>query len=151
MENEWGNSVPSRKVGVLKYKDTYSSGLTENVTCFIQKTSLNVTSCVIMVISKACCFELCNIRCTTRGEVSPALFLKSKKVPWFGKKEPKCIPLWVKFSIQNVSFGVSLFFLFLRKRLLKCPNSAKPYMPWTISGFAPKYWSVLIKKFSQDL
>ena len=111
MENEWGNSVPSRKIGILKYKDTYSSGLTENVTCFIQKTSLNVTSCVIMVISKACCFELCNIRCTTRGEVSPALFLKSKKVPWFGKKEPKCIPLCVKFSIQNVSFGVSLFFV----------------------------------------
>ena len=50
------------------------------------------------------------------GEVSPALFLKLKKVPRFCKKGPNCVHPWVKLSIQNVVSSTSrrksfIFFL----------------------------------------
>ena len=40
-----------------------------------------------------------NRRATRGGRASPALFWKSKKVPWFWKKGTDCIHLCVKFSI----------------------------------------------------
>ena len=79
----------------------------------------------------------------------PALFWKSRKVPWFWKKGPDCIHLCIIFSIQNVVLRVSRekntkvypvgssFLVFLTKYLSNCPSSMKPPMPWKISGCMP--------------
>ena len=76
-----------------------------------------------------------------RGEASPALFENRKKCPHFGKKDPDCIHLWVKFSIQNIVLRVSrrknsqifhagpFFLVFLTKCLSKCPSSTKLQCP----------------------
>ena len=68
-------------------------------------------------------------------------FPKIEKKPWFWKKYPDRVHLWVKFSIQNVILRVSrrkkcfpggTFFLFLTKYLSTCPSSTKPSLHWTI-------------------
>ena len=41
------------------------------------------------------------------GKAYPSLFWKSKKGPWFLKKGPDCVHLWVNFSIQDVVLRVS--------------------------------------------
>ena len=41
------------------------------------------------------------------SSASPALFENQNKCPDFGKKDPDCAYLWVKFSIQNVVLRVS--------------------------------------------
>ena len=93
------------------------------------------------------------VRRATRGRerVSPPLsfFENWKKCHDFGKKSPNCVYSWVQSSIQNVVLRVSrrksskilpcgrdLFFVFLVKSLLKCPNSTKPPLPRKISGCA---------------
>ena len=89
------------------------------------------------------------------GRPTLTLFWKSRKVPWFWKKDPNCVHLWAEFSIQNVVlrssrkksskmfpcsalFTFFVFFLcFLTKSLSKYPNSTKLPQPWKISGCAP--------------
>ena len=64
----------------------------------------------------------------------PLIFLKIEKMcPDFWKKGPDCVHLWIKFSIQNVVLRASrrkstklfpvgsLFLLFSKKSLFKCP------------------------------
>ena len=73
-----------------------------------------------------------------RGEVSPALFWKSKKSALiFGKKGPVIVHLCVEYSIQNVVLRVSEF-------LSKYPNSVKCPLPWKISGNAPVIFGQLV-------
>ena len=84
------------------------------------------------------------------GEVgSPLLpFLKIEKSALiFWKKAPDSFHFWIKYSIENVVlrvswrknskiFPVGPFFVFLTNFLSKCPNIAKPPLPWKISGCA---------------
>ena len=83
-----------------------------------------------------------------RWGVLSCLFWKSKKVPWFfWKKGLDSFHFWIKYSIENVFLRVSWrknskifpagpFFVFLTNFLSKCPNIAKPPLPWKISGCA---------------
>ena len=71
----------------------------------------------------------------------PALFENRKKCPGFGKKDPHCFHLWVKFSIQCVVLRVSWrknskmlhsgasFFVRLTKCLSKCHISTPQSLP----------------------
>ena len=93
-----------------------------------------------------------------RGEVSPALFWKSKKSALiFGKKGPVIVHLCVEYSIQNVVLRVSrrknsknfpcrahFFLVFLAEFLSKYPNSVKCPLPWKISGNAPVIFGQLV-------
>ena len=49
-------------------------------------------------------------RSVTRGreDASPAISEFEKKCPDFGKKDPDRLPLWVKFTIQNVVLRVCI-------------------------------------------
>ena len=90
-------------------------------------------------------------RATMEGEGRPPLpfYEKQKKCLNLRKKGPDYALLWVKFSIENVVWGVSkrkntkMFpcgaFLswLLTKCLLKCPNSKKPPLPGKVSNCAP--------------
>ena len=81
---------PCVHAGISKYEGTQPSGLTKNVTCFIQKNSF-MSYVFIMLTSELCCFELCNIRrATQRGR--PCLHFFN---------------FWIKFSIQNVVLKVA--------------------------------------------
>ena len=84
---------------------------------------------------------------------------KLQKVPWFKqKKGPDCIHLWAKFSIQNIGLGVSrrknsktfpcgAFYSWVFNELWNCPNSTKPFLPWTISSCPP----LMIYRFAVQL
>ena len=82
-------------------------------------------------------------------------------MPWFWKKSPHSVYLWVKISIQNVvsrlsrrksfkSFPCEAFFLLkvLTKCLSKCPICPKPPLPWKISHYTPafsgSFWTSLL-------
>ena len=84
-------------------------------------------------------------RRATRGEeeASPALFWKSKKMPWFWKKDSDYVRPWVKFSIKNVVLRVSIgknFKMFpVEKSTFKCPNLTKSPLPYKIFGCAPAF------------
>ena len=81
---------PCVHVGISKHEGTQPSGLTKNVTCFIQK-NVFMSYVFIMLTSELCCFELCNIRrATQRGR--PCLHFFN---------------FWIKFSIQNVVLKVA--------------------------------------------
>ena len=41
-----------------------------------------------------------------REEVSPGVFENQKKCSDFGKKDPNCFHLWIKFFIQNIVLKV---------------------------------------------
>ena len=84
------------------------------------------------------------------GEASPTLYWKLKKVPWFWKKAPDCVHLWVKFFVQNVilrvfrrrnskNFSCRVFYSGLMKCLWKCPNFTEPPLPWKISRRASAF------------
>ena len=79
----------------------------------------------------------------TRGEWGdfPCLFWNRKKCPDFGKKDPDCVHLRVKFAIENVVLRVSRrktskmfpcrvsFSCAFDECLLKCPSSTNPLPP----------------------
>ena len=81
---------PCVHVGISKYEGTQLSGLTKNVTCFIQKNSF-LSYVFVMLTSELCCFQLCNIRHATQSG-RPRLF---------------SFNFWVKFFIQNVVLKVA--------------------------------------------
>ena len=68
----------------------------------------------------------------------PCFFKNRKKCPDFGQKNPDCVHLWIKFSIQNVVSRVikrknskmfpweAIFLVFFTKCLLKCPSFIPP-------------------------
>ena len=55
-------------------------------------------------------------------------FWKLKKVPWFWKKYPDCVYLWVKFLIKNAVLRES------RNHVLQVKCSQKPLLPRKIPG-----------------
>ena len=74
----------------------------------------------------------------------------------FLKKGPDCIHLWAKFSIQNIglsrrknskTFPCGAFYSWVFNELWKCPNSTKPFLPWTISSCPP----LMIYRFAVQL
>ena len=97
-----------------------------------------------------------DIRHATRRRVGGGLPCRFSKIEEIAlileKKSHDCVHLWVKFSIENIVLRVSrrknskifpcgAFFVLLMKCLSKCPNSAKPLLPWKVSGCAPGYIS----------
>ena len=81
-----------------------------------------------------------------RGKASPALFENRKKCPDFGKNDPDCVHLLVKFSIQNVvligekfpnCFPAGPLFAFLRNVYRSTPVSQTLPLPWKISRCTP--------------
>ena len=97
-----------------------------------------------------------DIRHATQGRVGGGLPCRFSKIEEIAlileKKSHDCVHLWVKFSIENIVLRVSrrknskifpcgAFFVLLMKCLSKCPNSAKPLLPWKVSGCAPGYIS----------
>ena len=83
------------------------------------------------------------------------IFFEDKKAPNFGKKGPDYVHLCVQNLVLRVSRGknsksISLwdhFLLFLTKRLLKCPGSTKPSLPWKISAGATALRHCFCKTF----
>ena len=83
-------------------------------------------------------------------EVTPVLFLKSKKVPRFCKKKDcNCVHPWVKFSIQNEVLSISrrksskifphgtFFYCIFGKRFIEVPWFYKTSPAHKISGCMP--------------
>ena len=54
----------------------------------------------------ACSTILTSTQLRGRGEASPAVFENQKKCSDFGKKDPNCFHLWIKFSTQNIVLKV---------------------------------------------
>ena len=85
------------------------------------------------------------------GRDLPALFRKLKKMPYFAKKKPNCVHLWVKFLIYDTVLRLSrkkkLLFMCCRrnvcrsalilrnlpspKKILDVPPASKCYSPNT--------------------
>ena len=72
-------------------------------------------------------------------------FEYQEKVPWFCKRCPDCVHLWVKFFSKNVALRIcrrensqifpwgAFFLVFLTKCLYKCPNLKRSPLSWKIS------------------
>ena len=80
------------------------------------------------------------------GEVCPALLQKSKKLPWFWKKGPDYVHLWVMpifgfcpslEKTPNFFLAGPFFLVLLMKCLSKCTSYTKTALPWKICGCAP--------------